>query len=160
MTPRGGLALVDVRDVATAMLKAAEVGRAGQRYLLNAANWRVSEFFSRLARVSGVPAPRVAMPRGRGAARFLHSASERVLRVWGRNPAVDCQSLEMAQCYWYCDSAQAQKELGFSPRDPLETLRDTVSDLIERGVALPRSTNSRTSARIVSPSRQGLGGQP
>jgi hypothetical protein len=43
----------------------------------------------------------------------------------------------MAQCYWYCNSAKAERELGWSARDVAETLRDTVDDLKARGV-VPR----------------------
>jgi len=43
----------------------------------------------------------------------------------------------MSQYFWYCDSSKAERELNFAPRDPGETLRDTVSDLIERGVVFP-----------------------
>ena len=42
---------------------------------------------------------------------------------------VDRISFEMAQHYWYCDSGLAQRELGFAPRDPAETLDDTVRDV-------------------------------
>jgi hypothetical protein len=34
--------------------------------------------------------------------------------------------VEMAQCFWYFDSGKAARELGFSPRDPADTLRDWV----------------------------------
>jgi len=44
----------------------------------------------------------------------------------------------MGQYFWYCDSAKADRELGWQARDPGETLRDTVEDLRERGlVSLP-----------------------
>ena len=44
----------------------------------------------------------------------------------------------MAQYYWYCDSAKAERELGFRPRDPGQTLLDTVEDLVARKVVFPR----------------------
>ena len=33
----------------------------------------------------------------------------------------------MAQYFCYIDAGKAARELGFSPRDPADTLRDTVS---------------------------------
>jgi dihydroflavonol-4-reductase len=45
---------------------------------------------------------------------------------------VDPVSFEMAQFFWYLDASLAREELGWSPRDPMETLRDTIDDL--RGV--------------------------
>ncbi len=32
----------------------------------------------------------------------------------------------MADYFWYLDSSKAQRELDFAPRDPAETLHDTV----------------------------------
>jgi dihydroflavonol-4-reductase len=52
--------------------------------------------------------------------------------------AVDPVSVEMGQCFWYVDASKAQRDLGWSPRDPGVTLRDTVRDLRERGVVWPR----------------------
>lgn len=63
--PPGGLAYVDARDAAEAMLLAMERGRPGRRYLVSACNLTVAEFFLRLERLSGVPSPRVPMPRSR-----------------------------------------------------------------------------------------------
>ena len=42
--------------------------------------------------------------------------------------------VEMAQCFWYLDSSKAERELGWSARDPNATLLDTVEDLRARGV--------------------------
>ncbi len=33
----------------------------------------------------------------------------------------------MAEYFWYFDSSKARTELGFAPRDPQETLLDTVT---------------------------------
>ena len=52
---------------------------------------------------------------------------------------LDPVSAEMGQHYWYLDSTKARRELGWTPRDPLETLADTVSDLRARGVTWPHA---------------------
>ena len=44
----------------------------------------------------------------------------------------------MSQYFWYLDSAKAEAELGWSSRDPMETLADTVEDLRMRGVVWPK----------------------
>jgi dihydroflavonol-4-reductase len=43
----------------------------------------------------------------------------------------------MGQCFWYLDSSKAERELGWSARDPNVTLYDTVEDLRARGVVWP-----------------------
>jgi dihydroflavonol-4-reductase len=138
--PAGGLAFVDVRDVATGMLLAFERGRAGERYLLNAKNLTIAAFFQRLERLTGIRAPRLRMPASRPLALGMNTLFTRAVRAIGGTPPVDQVSVEMAQYYWYCDSAKAERELGWVPRDPGETLRDTISDLIARGVAHPKGS--------------------
>lgn len=134
----GGLSVVDVRDAAQAMWLAMARGRAGERYLVGACNLTLREFFGRLARVSGVPAPWLPVPRSRGFARAAATWMDRAASRLGLVSPVDPISAEMAQCFWYLDSTKAQLDLGFCARDPGETLYDTVEDLRSRGVVWPR----------------------
>jgi len=136
--PRGGVAVVDVRDVAGAMVAALERGRPGERYLLNGANLTVPAFLDRLSRISGVSAPAARLPRSRGLAVEATRLFGKAVKAVGGELPMSVESVEMAQYYWYCDSGKAMRELGFSPRDLGDTLRDTISDLIARGVAHPR----------------------
>lgn len=138
--PAGGIAFVDARDAATGMRLAFEHGRAGERYLLNAQNLTLAAFFQRLSRLTGIPAPRLPMPRSRPLALGLASLFTRAVRSIGGEPPIDEVSVEMAQYFWYCSSDKAERELGWVSRDPGETLRDTVTDLIDRGAATPRQT--------------------
>lgn len=136
--PRGGLSFVDVRDAATTMVAAMERGRAGERYLIGAANLSVEDFVGRLSRITGVPVPALRLPKSRGLSVSLTKAFSSAVRAIGGEAPVDAESVELAQHYWYCDSGKAIRELAFSPRDPADTLRDTVMDLIHRGAAHPR----------------------
>lgn len=128
--PRGGLAVVDVRDVAAAMVSALTRGTGGQRYLLSAANLPFDVFFGRLARLAGVDAPKVALPRERRMALTAYWLYETALRQLGTAPAVDRSTVDMGSHFWYCDASRAVRELGFAPRDVQTTLRDTVADLL------------------------------
>jgi dihydroflavonol-4-reductase len=132
--PAGGLSFVDVRDAAVAMVLAMEKGQRGRRYLIGACNLTIREFFKRLEFVSGVHAPILAMPRVPHLARMGAPWLSRALRLAGRFPELDPVSFEMAQYFWYVDSARAERELGWKPREPATTLADTVEDLYERGV--------------------------
>ncbi|MGD0526642.1 MAG: NAD-dependent epimerase/dehydratase family protein [Polyangiaceae bacterium] len=136
--PAGGLSFVDARDAAEAMVLAMERGRGGERYLVGACNLTMRDFFGRLSRVSGVPAPWLPMPRSRAVARIGARMMERLAARVGVPARVDAVSVEMAQCFWYLDASKAERELGWSARDPGETLHDTVEDLRARGVVWPR----------------------
>jgi dihydroflavonol-4-reductase len=135
--PAGGLSFVDARDAAEAMALALEAGRAGERYLVGARNLTVRDFFARLSRVSGLPAPWLPMPRSREIARIGAKAMERLASRIGIAPRVDAPSVEMAQCFWYLDASKAERELAWKARDPNVTLHDTVEDLRARGVVWP-----------------------
>ncbi len=136
-TPAGGLAFVDARDAAEGMLLAFEKGRAGERYLLNAANMTVAHFFGRLARISGVSAPFMKMPKNLALARGMFGLYDKSLRAIGGVPPLDAESAELGQYFWYCSAEKAERELGFRARDAGETLRDTINDLVERKVVAP-----------------------
>ena len=129
--PPGGLNFVDVRDAAAATVAAMDKGRAGERYLLGGENWTFAEFFAALAEVSGVGAPRLSLPKGLYTAGGL--VAEELARQFGREPAVDRVSREMAGVFWYFRSDKAARELGHAPRDGRTTLRDTVRWLENRG---------------------------
>lgn len=138
--PGGGIAFVDVRDAAQGMALAFERGRAGERYILNAKNMTLAAFFQRLERIAGVKAPALRMPRSRPLAIGVNRLFSKAVRAIGGEPPVDEVSVEMAQYFWYCSAAKAERELGFSARDPGETLRETIDDLVARKVVFPKRT--------------------
>ncbi len=131
--PGGGLSFVDARDAAEAMSRAMEKGKAGERYLIGACNLTIREFFARLERVSGVKSPAFPVPRLPTLARLFVMRFQESSMTLPVNPV----AFEMSQYFWYLDSAKAEAELGWSARDPMVTLQDTVNDLRERGVVWP-----------------------
>jgi dihydroflavonol-4-reductase len=126
-SPSGGLNFVDARDAATTFISALEKGRHQEKYLLGAANMTFPEFFGRLERLSGVSAPMLKMPKKLAMAGS--SMIESVFKNWGKASPVASKEVEQAEYFWYFDSSKAEEELGFAPRDPQETLQDTISYL-------------------------------
>ncbi len=124
IVPEGGLNFVDVRDVAKVFPVAMERGTPGERYLLGGPNWTFSTFFGRLERLAKVPGPRLRVPAAW--ARFGATAMQELANWRGVAPSVDRISVEMSEHFWYVDSSRAEQELGFSARDPQETLLDTI----------------------------------
>jgi dihydroflavonol-4-reductase len=127
--PTGGVSFVDVRDVAQAFRVAMRRGRHGERYLMGAANWTFDKFFGRLARLTKVGAPKIALPSrlAVGGAKLVDS----LFKQWDMASPVEPGAIEMAQYFWYLNCAKASRELAFKPRDPGETLHDTVVYLRE-----------------------------
>lgn len=137
--PAGGVSFVDARDAAAAMVLAMEKGRAGQRYLVTAANMTIEAFFGRLERLSGVPAPKLRAPRSVLLARAGAGLLSRAARHLPIDVPFDRVTAEMGQYFWYADASRAKAELGWTHRDPGETLSDTIADLRARGVVWPRA---------------------
>ena len=126
-SPSGGLNFVDVRDAATAFITALDKGRHQEKYLLGAANMTFEQFFGRLGRLSGVSSPRLKVPKKLAIAGSSFISS--VYKNWGKTSPVMPNEVEQAEYFWYFDSSKAEEELGFAPRDPQETLQDTISYL-------------------------------
>jgi dihydroflavonol-4-reductase len=123
--PRGGLSFVDARDAAAAMIVAGRRGRHGERYLLGAANWTFEKFFGRLERLTKTAAPRFSLPSGLAVAGARGLGA--LYRHWKLTPPVEPAEIEMAEHFWYADCSKAARELSFRPRDPQETLHETVA---------------------------------
>ena len=123
--PKGGLSFVDARDAAAAFVAAMRRGQHGERYLLGSANWTFDKFFGRLERMTKVPAPFVSLPSKLAVAGARGISS--LFKQWKLAPPVEPAEIEMAEYFWYLDSSKAERELSFAPRDPQETLLDTVA---------------------------------
>ena len=126
-SPGGGLSFVDARDAASAFIAALDKGQDRERYLLGAANMSFADFFGRLERLSGVAAPRMRVPKA--LAMTGSTIINSLFKNWNKPSPIQPNEVEQAECFWYFDSSKAQEELGFSPRDPQETLQDTISYL-------------------------------
>ncbi|HSV33855.1 MAG TPA: NAD-dependent epimerase/dehydratase family protein [Pyrinomonadaceae bacterium] len=128
--PNGGLSFVDVRDTAQAFIAAMKKGRHGQRYLLGAVNWTFVKFFDRLERLTKVSSPRLALPT-----KFTVTGAQVIdslFRQWNLTSPLQAEEIEMAEYFWYLNHAKARRELGFTPRDPGDTLNDTVRYVREK----------------------------
>jgi dihydroflavonol-4-reductase len=123
--PRGGISFVDVRDAARAFVSALTCGNLGERHLLGAANWDFDEFFERLGRIAHRPPPPLRLPSVVQIG-FAH-LFERIARERGKEPDLPAADVEMGACWFFIDSSKSERLLGFRPRDPLDTLAETVS---------------------------------
>jgi nucleoside-diphosphate-sugar epimerase len=122
VVPPGGMHFTDVRDVASALTRLAQLPTARDIYHLPGTATTLREFFGMVTEVSGAPAVERPLPRwaALGLARFS--------QLGGRiHPSLpDPVVLEMATCFWGLASLFAH-ELGYAPRPGRQTLCDTVS---------------------------------
>jgi len=108
-----GLNFVGVEECAAGHLLVAEKGKVGERYLLGGENLTLKGMLDILARLTGLPAPKLKIPHGLalGVAYFESGFS----RMLGREPQIPVEGVKIAQHMMFVDCTRAQKELGFQP---------------------------------------------
>jgi dihydroflavonol-4-reductase len=119
----GGTNFVDVRDVASGMLAAAESGRPRERYILGCANRSYTGFFSELAAAAHRPIRRLRLPTG--FARAGAAIAESLGRERGKRPLLTSSQAKLLGLFFFYDCAKAERELGYQPRALSETIADT-----------------------------------
>ena len=127
--PGGGMSFADARDVAQAAANALTRGELYGRHLMGT-NFSMHDFFKRLERMTGVPAPRVKLPKNVNIIGAY--ALERFAKWRGEKPTIDPQEVEVGEHWFWLDSSKAETQLGYSARDPFETLHDTVNYVMKK----------------------------
>lgn len=118
----GGFDWVDVRDVVSAILAAAERGRRNESYLVPGA-WRsVTELAGEAAAITGVAPPRLSVSIGVARLGVPFAAA------WGwatkQEPLYTGESLSTLAHTARISGDKAARELGHAPRPLADTLRD------------------------------------
>jgi dihydroflavonol-4-reductase len=136
--PTGGISFGDVRDVAGAYVAALAKGKPGRRYILAGANRGYGELGHMLAAMTGIDAP---WPLPTPLAQVWGLWSEAAAAI-APHPMEELTlvTATYAARFNFCDATRAERELGYRPRAFEATLRDTVVDLLRRGLA-PASTD-------------------
>jgi len=119
----GGFDWVDACDVSLGLLAAAERGRPGSNYLLGGHRTTVRELARLASTVTGIAPPRLTVPSG------LARAVAPVALAWSRlahaDPLFTPEGLRALATDPIVDCSRAVRDLGWSPRPLVDTLRDT-----------------------------------
>ncbi|MFC7225848.1 NAD-dependent epimerase/dehydratase family protein [Salinirubellus salinus] len=145
----GGSDFVDVRDVVDGMVRAAEQGAAGDRYVLSAEYVALPEFAERVAALGGREPPRL-LPYP--AIYLAAIAAEKWAEVTGSETLLTRPGVGFLRARLAVDATRAREELGVEFRPLSETLRDTAEWLVAEGYApgvdlAPAETGTRISIR-------------
>jgi dihydroflavonol-4-reductase len=117
-TSAGSNSFVDVRDVVTGMLSAAERGRRGERYILGGHNLSYAEIFSCVAAVAGTKPITLAIPRWIASIPGLFGDLQESLT--GKEPLLNSNTIAWGyEPNFVVSSEKAQRELGYTLR-PIE----------------------------------------
>jgi dihydroflavonol-4-reductase len=127
----GGVSVVSVHDVVGALLKAREISRNGERYILAGENMTIKELFHRIAALAGVKPPRIYLPNfvvhGLGKAGDL-------MESFGRKGPLNSETAWTSTLFHWFDHSKAERELGFKPRPAQEALRESVEWMRNNGM--------------------------
>jgi dihydroflavonol-4-reductase len=121
----GGMNIVDVDDVATGHLLAAEKGRIGERYILGGENLSLKQVLDLLSEVSGRPQVRLRIPHGVALAWSYLDVTIALLNP-RHIPTATPGKVRLSRTPERFDSSKAVRELGFPRRPAREALRKAV----------------------------------
>jgi dihydroflavonol-4-reductase len=132
---RGAYDFVDVRDVATGLILAAEKGQTGRHYVFSGNQVQVPELMKELERNIGCPAPTYEIPVG--IARTAGVFATVYYRLMRRKPVFTAYSIDVLRSNSQVSSARARRELGFTTRPWQQSIHDQVEWFRVRGM-LPK----------------------
>jgi dihydroflavonol-4-reductase len=120
-----GLNLVDVRECARGHVTALEKGKSGERYILGGENLTLKQILDKLARITGLPSPKVKLPYA-----FAYAAGvvdEAVTgRLLHREPRATVDTVRMGRKKMWASSDKAERELGWTIVPVQDALRRAV----------------------------------
>lgn len=127
----GGVSVVHVQDVVTAILAAWKIGQKGERYILSGENLLIKDLFHLIAEEAQVTAPRFLLPN------FVLQ----ILGIWGDlisvlgfKSSLSRENAWTATLFHWFDSSKAKKDLGFNPRPAQEAIKESVQWSIKNGL--------------------------
>ncbi len=117
--------VIDVRDLATAMVNALERGRAGERYLLGGHNLTSHELLCNIALRAGRLPPAIGLPASLAKALACLAETANVYLL-GRGEMYLLTAVNGLVHGQHYDCAKARRELGLRSRPITETIDDTL----------------------------------
>ncbi|HSI82409.1 MAG: SDR family NAD(P)-dependent oxidoreductase [Candidatus Methylacidiphilales bacterium] len=150
MVSRTGLNFLAVEDLAAGLIRAAERGVPGRRYILGGKNLWLREFLELTARITGRQAPGFSAPWLLVLAAGLagEAAGSLGLDAGGWSDRVCLETALTARRCQFFDTTRTQRELGWKPEIPLErAVREAVA-WFETGAAGPHAAAERDVAYL------------
>lgn len=119
-----GLNVVHVDDVARGHLLALRHGRNGERYILGGEDLTLAQILTIVGEHTGKPASKVRLPHW--AVYPVAIVGEGVARITGREPRATLDAVRMSTKHMYFTSRKAERELGYTWRDPRRAIGDAI----------------------------------
>lgn len=137
--PHGGVNVIAVEDVVDAIVRAWEVGRTGERYIISGENLFIRDLFRLIAAEAGVRPPSVCIPTP--VVKLLGRIGG-LLEQLGKPDMGNTESAIAATLFHWFDSAKARRELGLRPKPAQHAIAESVSWMRQAGLLEPGKTDS------------------
>ncbi len=129
-----GLNLVDVREIARMHLRALEVGRPGERYILGGENLTLKQILDKLGAMTGLPSPKAKVPHAVAMA-FAFFDETITGKLRGKEPRATVEAVRMGKKLMFASSTKAERELGFKVQPVEDALREACRWFVANGYA-------------------------
>jgi dihydroflavonol-4-reductase len=131
------LNVAHVDDVAEGHVLALERGRKGRSYILGGENLTLQELLGRLAWLTGLPTPKIKVPRllSLAVAAVSETVEGTLLR---RHPSIPLEAARMSTSRMAFDISRARAELGYTPRPATEALESSARWFASSGLVSER----------------------
>lgn len=117
---------VDVRDVARGMIRAAERGKTGERYILGGEEMTYKAVMERIAAVAGVAPP--SLPAPRFLAKLMGWGGDLQEKLSTTEPLLNSVTIDYAYCTTFrFASEKASRELGYTTGPLDDAIRDALA---------------------------------
>jgi dihydroflavonol-4-reductase len=129
-----GLNLVDVRECARGHLAALQRGTSGERYILGGENLTLKQILDKLAKITGLPSPKVKLP-------YIFAFATGVVdeaitgRLMRREPRATIDTVRMGKKKMFASSAKAERELEWKVVPVDNAMRQAVEWFLANGYA-------------------------
>jgi dihydroflavonol-4-reductase len=126
----GGVSVVSVHDVVAATIRARDLGRNGERYILSGENLTIHDLFNRIAKLAGAKPPSIRLPNW-----SVHALGKvgDVLESFGRKGPISGENAWTSVLFHWFDHSKATRELEFNPRPAQEALSESVEWMKQHG---------------------------
>lgn len=124
---KGGINIVDVRDVAAGHILAAEKGKAGEKYILGNQNVTITDFMKMVHKANGSDSsfiPEIPTSILKGGTYALSLWSDHISK---KPPLSTPVEVEYASNHLFVDNAKAKKELGLKFRPVEDSLKESIA---------------------------------
>lgn len=121
---------VGIDDAASALILAADKGRAGERYIVAESQIGIDEVVSTAAEVAGRPAPKLVL--NKPAMYAIGALGSAQARLTGATPKLSIETVRLMHYMSAMDHGKAVRELGWEPRPVADAVREGARFWVER----------------------------